>query len=107
MRIDIYARIFIHYENMATQYTDIFFFFLVVNNLEFHYVLLYFLIFAQNIVCRYTLEPPHRGGSNEYPQSMFWSKNKKKIYKPMHTPNLLYRMWFKRVYITRTCFRDI
>ena len=23
------------------------------------------------------LEPPHRGGSNEYPQSMFWIKNKK------------------------------
>ena len=32
-----------------------------------------FLIFAQNIDCGYTLEPPHRGGSNEYPQSMFWS----------------------------------
>ena len=27
--------------------------------------------------CGYTLEPPRRGGSNEYPQSMFWSKNKK------------------------------
>ena len=30
-----------------------------------------FLIFAQNIDRGYTLEPPHRGGSNEYPQSMF------------------------------------
>ena len=37
-----------------------------------------FLIFDQNIDCGYTLEPPQRGGSNEYPQSMFWSKNKKK-----------------------------
>ena len=37
-----------------------------------------FLIFVQNIGCGYTLEPPRRGGSNEYPQSMFWSKNKKK-----------------------------
>ena len=27
--------------------------------------------FAQNIDCGYTLEPPRRGGSNEYPQSMF------------------------------------
>ena len=36
-----------------------------------------FLIFTQNIDCGYTLEPPVRGGSNEYPQSMFWSKNKK------------------------------
>ena len=30
-----------------------------------------FLIFAQNIDCGYKLEPPHCGGSNEYPQSMF------------------------------------
>ena len=30
-----------------------------------------FLIFAQNIDCGYTLEPPQRGGSNVYPQSMF------------------------------------
>ena len=39
-----------------------------------------FLIFAQNTDCGYTLEPPRRGGSNEYPQSMFWSKNKKNRY---------------------------
>ena len=39
-----------------------------------------FLIFAQNIDCGYKLEPPYRGGSNEYPQSMFWSKNKKNRY---------------------------
>ena len=39
-----------------------------------------FLIFAQNIDCGYTLEPPHWGGSNEYLQSMFWSKNKKNMY---------------------------
>ena len=39
-----------------------------------------FLIFAQNIDCGYTLEPPRRGGSNEYPQYMFWSKNKKNRY---------------------------
>ena len=30
-----------------------------------------FLIFAQNIDCGYTFEPPGWGGSNEYPQSMF------------------------------------
>ena len=34
-------------------------------------------ISAQNIDCGYSLEPPHRGGSNEYPQSMFLSRNKK------------------------------
>ena len=37
-----------------------------------------FLIFARNIDCWYILEPPQWGGSNEYPQSMFKSKNKKK-----------------------------
>ena len=31
---------------------------------------------AQNIDCGFSLEPPRRGGSNEYPQSMFWIKNK-------------------------------
>ena len=30
-----------------------------------------FHISAQNIDCGYSLEPPCRGGSNEYPQSMF------------------------------------
>ena len=38
-----------------------------------------FLIVAQNIDCGYTLEPPKCGGFNEYPQSMSWSKNKKKV----------------------------
>ena len=49
-----------------------------------------FLIFAQKIDCGYALEPPRRGGSNEYPQSMFWSKNKK-IGIPLHTPVLLHK----------------
>ena len=49
-----------------------------------------FLIFAQNIDCGYTLEPPRRGGFNEYPQSMFWSKTKN-IGIPLHTPVLLYK----------------
>ena len=31
----------------------------------FHYIT------AQNIDCGYSLEPPRRGGSNEYPQSIF------------------------------------
>ena len=69
-----------------------------------------FLIFAQNIDCGCTLAPPHIGGSNEYPQSMFWSNNKKnteavltsthnlcfgakirKIGIPLQTPVLLYK----------------
>ena len=36
-----------------------------------------FHISAQYIECGYSLEPPWRGCSNEYPQSMFLSRNKK------------------------------
>ena len=36
-----------------------------------------FRFFAQNIDCGYALELPRRVCSNEYPQSMFFSKNKK------------------------------
>ena len=39
--------------------------------LGFTGVYIIFLIFARNIDCGYSLEPPRRGGSNEYPQSMF------------------------------------
>ena len=39
--------------------------------LGFTGVYIIFLISAQNIDCGYLLEPPRRGGSNEYPQSMF------------------------------------
>ena len=49
-----------------------------------------FHIFAQNIDCGYTIEPPHRGGSNEYPQSMFWSKNNK-MGIPLHILVFLYK----------------
>ena len=49
-----------------------------------------FLIVAQNIGCGYMLEPPRRGGSNEYPQSMFWSEIRK-ISIPLQTAVLLYK----------------
>ena len=39
-----------------------------------------FHISAQNIDFLYLLEPPRRGGSNEYPQSMFWAEIKKNVY---------------------------
>ena len=41
----------------------------------------------QNTDCGYSLEPPRQGGSKEYPQSMFLSRNKKNnVYpcKPLH-----------------------
>ena len=42
--------------------------------LGFTGVYIIFLIFAQKHRLWYSLEPPRRGGSNEYPQSMFWAK---------------------------------
>ena len=45
----------------------------------------FFHISAQNIDCGYSLEPPRQGGSNEYPQSMFSSKNKKNNVNPSFT----------------------
>ena len=43
-----------------------------------------FLISAQNLDCGYSLEPPRRGGSNEFQQSMFLSRNKKIMYTPVN-----------------------
>ena len=40
-------------------------------------VYIIFHIPAQNIDCGYSLEPPRRGDSNEYAQSMFLSRHKK------------------------------
>ena len=42
--------------------------------LGFTGVYIIFLISAQNIDCGYSLEPPRRCGSSEYPQSMFWAE---------------------------------
>ena len=41
----------------------------------------YIIVFisAKKIDCGYSLEPPRRGDSNEYPQSMFWTEIWKNI----------------------------
>ena len=66
--------VFHHYENTPIQIyrksppkTENF---QIINSDIFH-------ISAQNIDCGHPLEQPRRGGSNEYPQSIFLSKNKK------------------------------
>ena len=80
----------VHYENTPMQYTAIFH---RCKNDNFHMKKVdNFLIFAQNIDCGYTLEPPQWGGSNEYPQSMFKSKNKKIVYTPVN-PNITIWKW--------------
>ena len=62
---------------------------------------IFFLIFAQNIDCGYTLELTSRGGSKEYSQSMFWSKNKKQFI-PLHT-----QLWGSSGYrLHGQCFPD-
>ena len=59
------------------QYTEIFLA-LKIENFQLKKFDIFLFFFAQNIDCGYTLEPPRQSGSNEYPQSMFWSKNKNK-----------------------------
>ena len=71
-----------------------------------------FLIFAQNIDCGYTLEPPQCGGSNETEAVLtsihnlfFRAKIRKNVY-PC-TPQFFYiKVGCKGFFITRTCFRD-
>ena len=48
-----------------------------------------FHISTQNIDCAYSLEPPHRSGSNEYPQSMFLRRNKKIMYTPVNSSSTI------------------
>ena len=42
----------------------------------------FFHISAQNIDCGYSLEPPRRGGSNEFLQSMFCAEIRNIMYTP-------------------------
>ena len=46
-----------------------------------------------------------RGGSNEYPQSMFWSKTNKIRYTPAN-PSFTIKVGFKKVYFSWTRFPD-
>ena len=91
-----------HYEKLPMQYTQIFFAVKIKNFIR--KLLIFFLFFAQNIDCRYALEPPRQDGSKEYPQSMFWSKNKKNRYTPAYSSFFLYKSGVQRVFISRTCF---
>ena len=92
-----------HYANMSVQYTAIF------HGYKNDYFQMkncnIFLIFAQTIDFGYTLEPPHWGGSNEYPQSMFWSKNKKKVC-PCKPHFYFIKVGCKGVFVTQTCLCD-
>ena len=56
-----------------------------------------FHISAQNIDCGYSLELPRRGGSNEYPQSIFLSRNKKNNVYPFKPQFCYTKVGFKGV----------
>ena len=66
----------------------------------------YFHVSAQNIDGGYSLEPPHRGGSNEYPQSMFLSRNKENNVYPCKPQFYYIKVGFKGVKIIYVWFRD-
>ena len=59
-----------------------------------------FHISAQNIVCG-------RGGSIEYPLSMFLSRNKKNNVHPCKLQFYYIKVGFKVVKIIQACFRDV
>ena len=74
------AFIFHHYENTPIQ---IYRKFHLTKTENFQIIISdIFHMSAQNIDCGYSLEPPLRGGSNEYPQSMFWAEIRKIMYTP-------------------------
>ena len=56
-----------------------------------------FHISAQNIDCWYLLETPRWGGSNEYPQSVFLSRNKKINVYPCNPQFYCIKVGFKGV----------
>ena len=74
---------------------------------NFQVIFGYFSYFCSRIDCGYSLEPPRRGGSNEYPQSMFLSRNKwNNVYSCK--PQFYYiKVGFKGVNIIKACFRDV
>ena len=59
-----------------------------------------FHISAKNIDCGYSLEPPRRGGSNKYPQSMFLSRNKENKAYPCKPQFYCIKVGLKGVKIT-------
>ena len=65
-----------------------------------------FHISAQNIDCGYSLEPPHRGDSNEYPQPVFWAEIRKNNVYPCKPQFFYIKVGFKGVKIIQACFRD-
>ena len=67
-------------------------------------VYIIFLISAQNIDCGYSLEPPRRGGSNEYPQSTYVMSRSLKNIGSFYLKNFHYLVVKFSVYLNRHVF---
>ena len=93
-----------HYANTPMQYTAIFHGCKNVNFQMKTYNI--FLIFAQNIDCGYTLEPPNEAVLMSTHNLCFRAKIRKNVY-PC-TPQFHYiKVGCKGVFITRTCLHDM
>ena len=62
-------------------------------------ILILFLFLIKNIYYEYSWEPPRQGGSNEYPQSMCSSRNKKNNVYPCKPYFYYIKVGFKGVNI--------
>ena len=71
------GQILYHYENMPIQIYRKFHLQKLKKKKSDKKTLIFFIFLLKNKDCRYSLEPPRRGGSNDYPQFMFLSRNKK------------------------------
>ena len=83
------TRLFKYIENFTTKKRENF-------QIRHSYI---FHISAQNIECGYSLELLQRGGSNEYPPSMFLSRNKKNNVYPCKPQFYYIKVGFKGVSI--------
>ena len=73
--------------------------------LGFTGVYIIFLMLLKNIDCGYSLEPPRRGGSNKYPQSMFWAEIWKNI--RIFYLKIFIFCWWNFQYIEKACFCNV
>ena len=91
MPIQIYRKFhLLKTENFQTKNFDIFH--ISAKNIDCGYSLE-----PPRIDCAYSLEPPRRGGSNEYPQSMFLDRNKKNNVYPCKPQFYYIKVGFKGV----------
>ena len=77
-------------------------------NENFHYDI--FHSSAQNIYCRYALEPPRWGGSNAYHNLCFWAEIRKIMYNPVN-PSFTIQKWglrgpklYRHVFVIRSAW---